>query len=180
MLKRLILSVALLASSIGFGCSNHVDPAVYAAQTPAFDMRGYFNGTIDAWGVFQDRSGEVKKRFTVVMKCVWQGDVGSFEEDFAYADGTQQKRTWTFTRNADGSYTGRAPDVVGTATGILSGNALQLRYTLKLPVDGREFEVDFDDWLFQMDKEVVLNRAQMSKFGFNLGSLTVSFRKRAG
>ncbi len=29
----------------------------YAAQTPALDLRTYFNGTVDAWGLFTDRSG---------------------------------------------------------------------------------------------------------------------------
>ena len=36
----------------------------------------------------------------------------------------------------------------------------------------------FDDWMFQMDERVMLNRAVMSKFGIRLGEVTLSFTKR--
>jgi hypothetical protein len=31
----------------------------YAGQKPELDLRTYFNGTLDAYGVFTDRSGKV-------------------------------------------------------------------------------------------------------------------------
>jgi len=36
----------------------------YASQKPTLDLSEYFNGTLDAYGIFTDRSGEVVKRFT--------------------------------------------------------------------------------------------------------------------
>ncbi|MBL8459224.1 MAG: DUF3833 family protein, partial [Zoogloea sp.] len=33
-------------------------------------------------------------------------------------------------------------------------------------------------WMFLMDDRVMLNRSVMSKFGFHLGEVTLSFRKR--
>jgi hypothetical protein len=47
-----------------------------------------------------------------------------------------------------------------------------------LPVDGRTYEVQFDDWMYLMDERVMLNKAQMSKFGIRLGEVTLSFVKR--
>ena len=47
-----------------------------------------------------------------------------------------------------------------------------------LPVDGTTYEVDFDDWMFLIDEQVMVNRARMSKFGFELGQVTLFFRKR--
>ena len=38
-----------------------VTPQDYASQGPALDLRQYFNGKIDAWGMIQDRSGKVVK-----------------------------------------------------------------------------------------------------------------------
>ena len=57
---------ALLALSLLAGCAG---PQIndYANEKPALDMRQYFNGKIDAYGIFTDRSGKVVKRFTVVM-----------------------------------------------------------------------------------------------------------------
>ena len=93
-LSSLALSLALCAALLA-GCAG---PKVndYAAEKPVLDMRQYFNGTVDAYGVFTDRSGKVVKRFTVVMKCSWQGPPGSetgvLDEDFTYADGSRASR----------------------------------------------------------------------------------------
>ena len=143
------------------------------------ELRDYFDGTIDAWGMFQDRSGKVVKRFHVLIDARWQGDTGTLDERFTYSDGTTQRRVWTITRLGPGRYSGRADDVVGEATGEAAGNALRWRYVLALPVDGKVYNVDFDDWMFLMDDQVMLNRSLMSKWGFRLGEVTLSFHKRA-
>ena len=176
LLPALMLSAALMA-----GCASP-QIADYAAEKPVLDMRQYFNGTLDAYGMFTDRSGKVVKRFTVVMKCSWVGlpgaETGVLDEDFTYSDGTKSRRIWTLKRTPDGHYTGTAADVLGEAAGEEKGNAFRWGYTLKLPVDGRIVEVQFDDWMYLMSDKVMLNKAQMSKFGFKLGEVTLSFIKR--
>ena len=147
---------------------------------PVLDLRQYFNGTLDAYGVFTDRSGKVVKRFTVVMRCSWSGDEGVLDEDFVYSDGTTQKRIWRLKHLGNGRYEGRADDVVGVAQGQTAGNAFRWGYTLALPVDGKIYEVQFDDWMYLMDQRVMLNKAAMSKFGIHLGEVTLSFVKRGG
>jgi hypothetical protein len=62
--------------------------------------------------------------------------------------------------------------VVGVAQGQAAGNALNWRYTLLLPVDGKVYEMQFDDWMYLMDDRVMLNKAVMSKFGIRLGEVT--------
>ena len=168
-------AAALLLSLSGCGTQKIGD---YASEKPALDLRSYFNGMLDAYGVFTDRSGKVVKRFTVVMNCTWQGDDGVLDEDFSYSDGSKQKRVWRLKRLADGSYTGRADDVVGVALGESRGNAFHWAYTLSLPVDGKVYEVQFDDWMYLVNDKVMLNKAAMSKFGFALGEVTLSFTKR--
>ena len=168
-------AAALLLTLSGCGTQKIAD---YASEKPALDLRSYFNGMLDAYGVFTDRSGKVVKRFTVVMNCTWQGDDGVLDEDFSYSDGTKQKRVWRLKRLADGSYTGRADDVVGEALGESRGNAFHWAYTLSLPVDGKVYEVQFDDWMYLVNEKVMLNKAAMSKFGFALGEVTLSFTKR--
>ena len=171
------LSSALLGLAVLAGCAT---PGVahYRAELPALDLKTYLNGTLDAWGVFQGRSGEVKKRFHAVIDAKWNGDTGVLDENFKWSDGTTSRRLWTLIRQADGSYRGRADDVVGEAVGEVAGNALRWRYVLALPVDGKTYHVDFDDWMFLMDEKVMLNRSYMSKWGFNLGEVTLTFSKR--
>jgi hypothetical protein len=149
----------------------------YAGQTPELDLRRYFNGPLVAHGVFTDRSGAVKRRFVVQMSCRWQGDDGVFEEDFRYSDGHTERRVWQIRRHSATRYTGTAGDVIGQAEGEAAGNTLRWRYSLKLAVNDSVYEVQFDDWMFQMDEQVLLNRATMSKFGIRLGEVTLAFRK---
>ena len=178
MKRRLLILTAAISSALAMsGCST---PKVtdYAAQQPVLELRDYFNGTLDAYGIFTDRSGQVVKRFTVVMECSWQGDQGVLDELFSYSDGTTQRRVWRLQRLADGRFTGQADDVVGTAQGQQSGNAFHWTYTLALPVDGRIIEVQFDDWMYLMNDKVMLNKAAMRKWGVGLGEVTLSFVKR--
>lgn len=175
MLRR--TAAILITAALAAGCAGPV-PADYAAETPKLDLRQYFNGDLVAHGIFTDRAGAVKRRFVVDMKARWTGDDGVLEEDFRYSDGGTERRVWRLKRLADGRYVGRADDVVGEAQGQAAGNALNWKYTLALKVDGKVYEVQFDDWMYQMDDRVMLNRAQMSKFGIRLGEVTLAFQKK--
>jgi hypothetical protein len=171
------LALLLWLTTALAGCTS-VDVGHYRDQQPALDLRTYFNGTIDAWGLFQDRSGEVQRRFHVVIDAQWNGDAGVLDERFTWSDGSRTRRVWTLVRQPDGRYRGRADDVLGEAVGELAGNAFHWRYVLALPVDGKVYHVDFDDWMFLVDGRVMLNRATMSKWGWRLGEVTLSFAKR--
>jgi hypothetical protein len=153
----------------------------YADQKPALDLSEYFNGTLDAYGIFTDRSGAVLKRFTVLMKCRWEvidgKKVGTLDESFEYSGGTKQKRIWKLTEVSPGKYIGKADDVVGEAIGESAGNALNWTYTLALPVDKDIYNVQFNDWMYLVTPKVMINKAQMSKFGIYLGEVTLSFYK---
>jgi hypothetical protein len=175
--RRLLLSAGVASALALTGCAS---PSIsdFAGQKPALDLRSYFNGTLDAYGVFLDRSGKVARRFTVVMRCTWNGDEGVLDEDFTYSDGTTEKRVWRLKHLGNGRYSGTAGDVVGTALGETQGNAFRWGYTLSLPVDGKVYEVQFDDWMYLMDDRVMLNKAVMSKFGIRLGEVMLSFVKR--
>ena len=169
-----------LATSGALALSACAGPQIsdYASETPVLDLRTYFTGTVDAWGIFTDRSGRVVKRFTVVMVCTWNDNEGVLDEDFRYSDGTTQKRIWRLRKLGDGRFSGRADDVVGEARGETRGNTFHWTYTLNLPVGDNVFEVQFDDWMYLMTDKVMLNKAAMSKFGVRLGEVTLSFVKR--
>lgn len=175
-MSRILLLFAFLLPGLA-GCAA-VPVASYENDKPVLDLSRYFDGTIDAWGMFQDRSGKVVKRFHVVIVARWNGNVGTLDEDFFYTDGTRSRRVWTITRHDAGRYTGTAEDVIGEARGVAAGNALRWQYVLKLEVDGKTYHVDFDDWMYLIDDRVMLNRSVMSKFGFRLGEVTLSFTRR--
>ena len=175
-LKHLAAGLALATSALLAGCASPM-PSDYASQTPVLDLREYFNGKLLAHGIVTDRSGRVTQRFTVQLVGTWQGDQGTLDEQFVYTDGRREQRVWRLTRGADGRYIGLADDVVGVAVGQARGNALNWRYTLRVPVDGRSWEIEFDDWMFLVDPQVMINRAVMSKFGIRLGEVLLSFQR---
>ena len=179
-MQRRLLLTAAAASPLGLALSGCASQSLdgYASEKPALDLAQYFNGRVHAHGMFQDRGGQVVKRFTVVMNCAWQGNQGVLDEAFTYSDGTTQRRVWRLTKHADGRYSGTADDVVGEAWGQTRGNAFRWAYTLALPVDGKVYHVDLDDWMYLIDERVMLNRATMRKFGVRVGEITLSFSKK--
>jgi hypothetical protein len=174
--RRWLALLSLSLAALLAGCASP-QVADYAAERPTLSLRDYFNGRIDAHGMFQNRAGKVVKRFTVAMDCSWQGNDGVLDERFSYSDGTTSRRVWKLKALPDGRFTGTADDVVGTAQGEQRGNAFHWNYTLKQPVDDKVYEVQMDDWMYLVDDRVMLNRAEMSKFGVTVGAVTLSFTK---
>ena len=167
--------LVILTSFLMVACSARIED--YRSMQPALDLQEYFDGNITAWGQFQDRSGMVIKRFRVDMTGTWVGNEGTLDERFTYDDGSTQQRIWKIKKHDNDRYTGRADDVIGEAEGMAAGPALQWSYTLALPVDGKIYNVRFNDWMYLHDKHTMMNRAVMSKFGVKLGEITLTFRK---
>jgi hypothetical protein len=99
------------------------------------------------------------------------------DESFRWSDGKTEKRVWKIRKQGD-RYIGTAGDVVGEAQGEAAGNALQWRYTLRLPDDAGGFEMSMDDWMWMIDDKTLTNRTNMSKFGVTFAEITIFFRKR--
>lgn len=171
------LLLAAIAALFLASCAS-VSVQDYAAEKPALDLKEYFNGKVDAWGVIQDRSGKVIKRMTVEMTCTWNGDVGTLDERFTYADGSKETRVWTI-RKQGNRYVGTAADVVGEALGEAQGNTLRWRYVLDAKREGGgTIHLDMDDWMWLIDDKTMVNKTSFSKFGIRFGEVTIFFRKR--
>lgn len=170
--RSLLVSLAAFL----FGCST-ADIADFRAEQPVLDLRTYFDGTIDAWGIVRNRDGTISQRFTVVIRATWQGDTGTLDESFTYSDGRTQKRVWTLAKQGD-RYVGRAADVVGDAIGETAGNAFRFRYVLDYPRGDGTVHLNVDDWMYLMDDRTLLNRSTISKFGFEIAQVMISFRRR--
>ena len=154
-----------------------VTPQEYENETPVMDMKNYFNGSIQAWGLFQDYRNKVIKRFHVDMQGEWKDNQGTLDEYFTYSDGTTQRRVWNLVRIDNHNYSGTASDVIGEAKGQAYGHALRWQYTLALEVEDDIYHVQFDDWMYLIDENTVINRSVMSKFGINVGEVLLVFIK---
>jgi hypothetical protein len=174
MFKKLsiILGVFMALS----GCSgNNLD--YYKNTKPEIDIKKYFSGPIKGWGVVQDWRGRVVTQFDVEMVGTWKGDEGTLNEKFVYYDGKKQERTWKIKKLEDGNYIGTAGDILGEAKGHQSGNAMNWSYSMDLEVSGGTYRIKFDDWMWQMNDGVVLNRSYLKKFGITVAELTLFMKK---
>lgn len=169
----LVFLTALLLA----GCTS-VKVQDFRAERPVLDLRQYFDRTVDAWGIVRNRDGSVSQRFHVVIEPTWNGDTGTLDERFTYADGKTQRRVWTLRKTGD-RYAGTAADVVGEAMGEAAGNAFRFVYVLDFPYGDTTVHLNVDDWMYLMDENVLLNRSSITKFGVEVAQVFISFHKRS-
>ena len=166
------------ALTIGLtGCSSSMKPEDFANQEPRLVLEDYFLGETRAWGIFEDRFGTLRRSFVVDITGTWDGQTLTLDEDFVYNDGEIEKRIWVIEKVDENTYTGTAGDVVGTAQGKAYGNALNWKYDLNLKVGDSTWKVHFNDWMWLQPDGILMNRATVSKFGFEIGQVTLAFSK---
>jgi hypothetical protein len=168
-----------ITSSLLFltACSSSLDD--YKNTGPAFKLSEYFDGKVTAWGIVQDYSQKLSRRFCVDIVGTWEGNNGQLHETFYYNDGEQQIRVWQLSKGKDGMISGTAGDVIGQASGSETGTAFNWKYTLRVPVDGTEYDLTVDDWMYKLDENRVMNRSYMSKFGITVAEISIFFDKTA-
>jgi hypothetical protein len=175
-MKKIIL--ILITMSL-FSCSN-ITPKNYENNNPKLDIRQYLNGKIKAWGMLEDRSGKITRRFVVDMEGKWDGNKGVLEEYFTFDDGEKSERIWTIKFSDDHNFTATADDVVGQAKGSQYGNVMQMEYILDLEIDRQKktrYNVKLDDWMYLLDEKILVNKADIKKFGIVWAKLTIFFQK---
>jgi hypothetical protein len=138
----------------------------------------YFEGDTLAYGILEDFFGRPTRRFKVKMQGHWEGTKGVLNEEFLFDDGELQKRTWNFEHIAPNQFIGSAADVIGLAKGNELPGEINMSYTLRVPVDKKNYDLKFDDRLYIIEDNIVLNKAKMKKFGITVATLTLVFTKK--
>jgi hypothetical protein len=144
-----------------------------------FSIEDYFQGCVHAQGLVEDRFGKVRRKFSVTIDGHGEDDEFILDERFQFDDGEDTHRIWHVRRTAPGRYEGRADDVIGVAHGRADGPELHWAYTMRLPMGNRTWAIDFDDRMFLRDDGVMINIAEMRKWGITLGRITIAFKRAA-
>tara|TARA_B100002052_G_C15811669_1_gene566158 strand:+ start:725 stop:1240 length:516 start_codon:yes stop_codon:yes gene_type:complete len=151
----------------------------FSNKTPKLDLFNFFLGETIAYGIFEDRFGNLKRQFRVNINGYIKDNKLILDEKFLYDDGETDERLWTISKDKvlqnQTKYSGSAEDIEGIAKGSVSGNTLNWSYDIYLNIKGTKLKVHFDDWIYQQDENVAINRAYVSKFGINIGSVTLVF-----
>lgn len=179
LLKLLIgrkLYLCLLMIGLLSSCSS-VEVTDYKDTKPTLVLESFLNGPLKASGIVHDFSGKVIRKFNVILDASWQGNEGVINEWFVYDDGETQTRVWQIKALGEGRYSGTAGDIIGTADGQSSGSALRWKYDMLLPVDGEEYQVHFDDWMFLVNDNTIINQSDIIKFGITVAKVTLVIQK---
>jgi hypothetical protein len=172
-----IISIILIAIFLNSCSSNNMKPVDFKDQKPRLIIEDYLSGNVKAWGILQNRSGKVTRQFSANLNGKWDGKQLILDEKFIWNDGEIQERQWRINKIDEHNYEGTAGDVVGIAKGYSYGPTFKFEYVLLVPVKGKEIKITFDDWIFQQDDKVAINKATMTKFGIKVAELTVLFLK---
>ena len=158
-------------------CSK-IDMKQFENNTPKLDLFSFFKGKTIAYGIFEDRFGNLKRQFRVNITGKIENNTLTLDEDFLYDDGEQANRIWKIKKITDKNkvlYQGQADDIEGKASGSISGNTLNWSYDIYLNIKGSNIKVHFNDWIYKQSEDLAINRAYVSKFGINIGSVTLVF-----
>ena len=171
-------SAAVAATAASKTSRASPDIAQYPEGSPLkLALEDYFLGRTTAYGVFEDRFGKIRRTFKVDIFGDVDNDQLTLTEDFLYNDGEHDQRVWVVDILGNGSYRGTAGDVPGYARGKTSENAFNWKYKVNLPVNGKIWKVGFDDWMYLLEDDVLINRAYVTRYGIRIGEVTISFHK---
>ncbi|WP_204113091.1 DUF3833 domain-containing protein [Shimia biformata] len=172
-LLALIAAFFLLRRRFGFRAQS---PEDYAETLPHIDLRQHLNGPIDCEGAIFGPTGRVTSRFVARMDGRWTNTTGTLTEGFTYDSGTTQSREWTLYPGQNGNFTATAPDIIGTAEGVVSGATIRMTYRIRLPQNAGGYVLDVTDWLYLTSNGVMVNRSEMRKFGIKVAELVATMR----
>ena len=162
------------------GCAGtNIQP--YQGEKPKLDPLVYFDGTVEAWGIFEGRSGEVQRQFTATFVGERDGDRMRLEETIQYRDGDVKSRVWNIEKLEEGRYRFESEDVIGESPiAKQAGNVLHMSYVLQVEAEDSQWNLHFDDTMFLQDEKTLLTRTTVSKWGFTVGRVFITYRKVGG
>jgi hypothetical protein len=147
-----------------------------AAVARDFRLEEYFAGHTVATGHFGAING-VSRSFKVDLLGRWNGKVFSLREDFRYADGKKDRKTWRFTKTGPTTYRGTREDVVGGTEVTVSGQTARFTYLVNLEPKGKANIVRFHDRMVIQPDGSMINNAWVTKFGFPVARTHVVFTR---
>lgn len=164
--------VPLLMVYLLSGCATR--PAAPSDLDEAFVLQEHLLGKTVGRGNFSAIDG-TSRDFVAYIEGIWDGSVMTLIEDFEYADGVQERKTWTLTQQPNGEFSGVREDVIGTARGYQDGKAFRLEYVMAIPKEdgtpGRK--VRFKDVLSLQPDGSIINEATVGLWGFRVGQVSL-------
>lgn len=178
-LIKLIITIGMVMMLNVFlsACSNKV--SLYKDFQPTLSLETFLNGDIVGSGFIEDWRGRVTQQFDFSGNATWEDGICTFKEEMHYYNGKIDHRIWTIKKINDHYYEGRTSDVIGVAKIFIQGNAMNWKYKMDVKVNDSVYRLSFDDWMYLMNNNVLINQNSFKKFGITVGSLTLVMNKKS-
>ena len=98
----LVTALVTLGLLAGLSACARRDVVELADRQPQLDLAEFFRGDSIAYGIFEDRFGNLRRQFRVNMTGTVEGDTLTLAEDFLYDDGERAERTWVIRKTGTG------------------------------------------------------------------------------
>ncbi len=174
------LTIIFLALGLLAGCAlkPSIPEEALAESVQPFVLERDLLGKTKATGSFSAIDGTYRE-FVAYVDGSWDGEKMTLVEDFEYADGVKERKTWVLTKLENGEFSGTREDVVGTARGYQDGKAFRLEYTMALPDEdgnpGRKMK--FLDVLANQADGGISNKAIVGIWGFRVATVDLTFAR---
>lgn len=176
-MKKVIKTTLVLGALLFITSCSSPQISDYQNTTPDLVLEEFFNGSLNAYGMVLDQNGKLSRRFSVKLEASWNNNEGVINEWFTFNDGEKLTRVWQLSKEGNNKYTGTAGDVVGVAQGETRGSTLYWQYDLLLKVEGVEYQVTLDDWMYLIDNKRLFNQTDIIKYGIKVGEVILYIEK---
>lgn len=167
-----------MATCLLSACTNTL--SYYQDKQPTLDLQQFLTGKITGIGVIKDWRGRITRQFEFFGDARWKKDIGTFTEEMRYVDGRTEHRLWTIKKINRHYYEATTADVIGVAKIFIEGNAMNWQYRMDVKVDNTTYRLRFDDWMYLVTGNTLLNENKFKKFGITVGSLVLFMHKNEG
>jgi len=147
---------------------------------PQLKLEDFFDGSVKGFGFTHTRFGNLAQQFDISADGQWNAEKQALAltEIYQFDDGHSDELKWQITKLSDSRYRGVEDCLKGEAEGEQSAHHFRWRYVRDVPQKGgKTTRLTFDDCFYLQSPNLLMARASVSRFGFEVGIITVSYVK---
>lgn len=146
-----------------------------------FNFEDFFQGHTRATGWFADRFGNPRRHFCGDFYGHQERNAFVLDEKLFYTDGLEERRSWSVNISEGSIFTADSDSLSGEARGIITGNSLTMRYTMKTMIDeGKFWNLHMRDSMILQPDGTVHNTNHVHKWGVRIGTVSAIYTKHNG
>ncbi len=150
-------------------------PSIAVSQETLL-LEEFFKGESRAKGSFKAINGATRN-FDVKLFGEFDGKILKLKEDFLFENGEKDTKTWVFEKVTENKYIGTREDVIGNTEVTINGNKAVFTYLVYLDGKNKKMKVRFHDEMILQSPNKLVNKAKVTKWGFEIAQTSVEFEK---